>query len=105
MKKNIIVGIALAMGILSAGTLSASTASACTDSSKCTDAKTYEKFSQEASALISAIKAKDSELRQQYGYDRFDPRRINELEAEIKELKGQIKHIADKHGVLPCCIS
>jgi hypothetical protein len=105
MKKNIIIGIAMAIGVISAGALSASAASACSGDSRCTDAQVYQKFSQEASSLFSTMKAKDFELREQYGYDRVDPRKISKLEAEIKELKGQIQHIAEKHGVLPCCIS
>jgi peptidoglycan hydrolase CwlO-like protein len=105
MKKNMIVGIALAMGILSVGAISASASSSCCDDGKCSDKQSVQQFTQESSALSSALKAKDLELRGLYGYDSIDMRKVDTLEAELKELKDNIKVIASKHGLSSCCIS
>lgn len=104
MKKNMIVGMALVMGILSVGALSASAAEPCCNSGKCADKEAVQKFTQEAAPLSSALKAKDIELRQLYGYDGIDLRKADGLEAEIKELKGRIGVIAKKYGVPGCCL-
>lgn len=105
MKKNMIVGIALAMGILSVGAFSASAASSCCSSGICTDKQVVQQFSQETSALSSALKTKDVELRELYSYDSIDTRKAGELEADIKELKNKIKVAGDKYGIPNCCIS
>lgn len=105
MNKQMIVGIALAMGILSVGAISASAAGSCCNDGKCTDKQVVQQFTQETAALSSALKAKDIELRELYGYDGIDIRKVNELEAELKELKGKIKVVAEKYGIPSCCIS
>ena len=105
MKKNMIVGIALAMGMLSVGALSASAAGSCCNDGTCTDKQVSQQFSQETAGLTSALKAKDIELRELYSYDSIDIRKADELEVQIKELKGKIKIVAEKHGILPCCLS
>jgi len=99
MKKNMIVGIALAMGILSVGALSASAAEPC---GKCADQQSIQQFKQETAALSSAVKAKDSELRQQISYDSIDIHKVNALESELKELKDKINAAADKFGIPAC---
>lgn len=99
MKKNMIVGIALAMGILSVGAISASAADAC---GKCADKQAVEQFTQETGALSSELKVKDLELRALYGYDSFDTRKASDLEAEIKDLNEKINLSANKLGVSPC---
>ncbi len=103
MKKNMIVAIALAMGMLSVGAISASAAGSCCNDGKCADKQAVQQFTQETAALSSALKAKDIELRGLYGYDNIDIRKVNELEAELKELKGKIKIVAEKYGIPACC--
>lgn len=105
MKKKMIVGIALAMGILSVGAISASAAGSCCNDGKCTDKQIVQQFTLETATLSSTLKAKDIELRELYGYDAVDVRKVNELEAELKELKGKIKVVAEKYGILSCCLS
>jgi peptidoglycan hydrolase CwlO-like protein len=99
MKKNLIVGIAMAMGILSIGAISASAADSC---GKCADTLAVQQFTQETSALTNVLKAKDLELRGLYGYDGIDIHKVNALEAEIKELKNKINTSATKHGIPAC---
>lgn len=104
MKKQMIVGMALVMGILSVGALSASAAESCCKSGKCVDEDVVQKFTQETATLSSALKVKDIELRELYGYEGFDTRKAGGLEAEIKELKGQIRVIAERCGMPDCCL-
>ncbi len=99
MKKKMIVGIALAMGILSAGAISASAADTC---GKCTDKQSLQQFTQETDVLSSTLKAKDLELRGLYGFDSFDTRKATELESEIKDLKDKINASATKYGIPAC---
>lgn len=105
MKKQMIAGIALAMGILSVGTFTASAEEACCGNGKCADKHTVHQFTQETASLSSALKAKDIELRDLYGQDRVDMRKVDALEAEIKELKGNLAVAAEKHGIMACCVS
>jgi peptidoglycan hydrolase CwlO-like protein len=104
MKKNMVVGIALAMGMLSVGAISASAAGSCCIDGKCTDKQVVQQFLQETAGLGSALKAKDLELREVYGYDSIDIRKVNELEVEIKELKGKIKVVGEKYDIKSCCL-
>ena len=100
MKKQMIIGIAMAMGILSVGALSASAADSC---GKCADAQAVQQFSQETASLTSALKAKDIELREeQFGYDSSDPRKVSALEEELKELKDKINAAAKKYSIPAC---
>lgn len=105
MKKKMIVGIALVMGMLSVGAISASAAGSCCNDGKCADKQVVQKFTQETAALSSALKAKDIELREQNSYDSINMSKVNDLEAELKELKGKIKAVAEKHGLPTCCLS
>jgi len=99
MKKNMIVGIALAMGILSVGALSASAAETC---GKCAEQQAIQQFTQETAPLNSALKAKDLELREQNSYDSIDIHKVSALESELKELKDKINAAADKLGIPAC---
>lgn len=101
-----IVGIALAMGILSVGAESALATDSC---GKYADKQTYQLFTQETAGLSSTLTAKDNELREQYayrGWDRtyegIDVRKINALETEIKELKDKINASAQKYSIPAC---
>ena len=105
MNKNMIVGIALAMGMLSVGALSASAAGSCCNDGKCADEQVVQQFTQETAALDVALRAKDIELREHYSYDGIDIRKVNNLEAELKELKGKIKVVAEKYSLPTCCLS
>lgn len=99
MKRNILAGMALALGILSFGALSASAADSC---GKCADEKAVQQFSQETAGLTSALKAKDLELRKQYTFNNIDINEINALEKEIKELNAKINAAAQKYGIPAC---
>lgn len=99
MKKNMIVGIAMAMGILTVGAMSASAADSC---GKCADKQAVQQFTQETAALASALKTKDIELREQYSYDGIDTRKVSALEEELKELKDKINAAAQKYGIPAC---
>ena len=105
MKRKIIAGITLAMGMLSAGAISASAASSCCDGSKCSDKQAVQLFSQETAGTADLLKAKRIELRGLYGSDGVDNNKVAELEAEIKELEGRIRLVAEKHGIRSCCLS
>lgn len=99
MKRNMIVGIALAMGMLSIGAISASAADSC---GKCADKQAVQQFIQETDALTATLKAKNLELRGLYGIDGLDTNEVNRLQAEIKELKDKINASASKHGIATC---
>jgi peptidoglycan hydrolase CwlO-like protein len=99
MKKQIIIGIAMAMGVLSVSALSASAADSC---GKCADAQAVQQFTQETASLTSLLKAKDIELREQFAYDSIDTRKVSALEEEIKELKNEIDAAAKKYGIPAC---
>ncbi|MDD2733623.1 MAG: hypothetical protein PHF56_06750 [Desulfuromonadaceae bacterium] len=105
MKKNMIIGLAFAMGILSVGAVSASASDSCCSDGKCTNKQIVQQFTQESVALSSALKAKDIELRGLYSYEGIDLRKVDELEAELKELKNKIKVVAEKYGIPSCCLS
>ncbi len=105
MKKNMIVGVALAIGILSVGAVSASASGSCCNDGKCGDKQAVQQFTQETTALSNALKAKDLELRDLYSYDSINIRKADSLEAELKELKAKIKVAAEKYGISSCCIS
>lgn len=49
------------------------------------------------------LKAKDLELRNEYGAEGININRIDALESEIKKLKAQIHAVADKLGIPACC--
>lgn len=104
MKKQIIVGIALAMGMLSAGAVSASAAASCCDGGKCTDKRAIEQFSRETAGTTGELKAKEVELREQYGYEGIDNHKTAQIEAEIKELKGKVRLVAEKYSIQTCCL-
>lgn len=99
MKKNIIIGMALALGILSVGALTASAADTC---GKCADNQALQQYQQETGTLKSTLKAKDLELRALNGYDSIDIHKVNALEAEIKELKDKIDASATKLNIPAC---
>jgi hypothetical protein len=105
MKKNMVIGIALAMGMLSVGAVSASAAGSCCGTGKCTDEQVVRKFIQETATLSSALKTKDIELREQYGLEGIDYRKVQDLEAEIREIKGKINVVGEKYDMPACCYS
>ncbi|MBI2353893.1 MAG: hypothetical protein HYV06_02490 [Deltaproteobacteria bacterium] len=104
MKKRMIVGIAMAMGMLSAGALSASAAGPCCIEGKCSDNQAVRQFIQESAALSGVFKAKEIELRELNAQEGIDIRKADALEEELRELKGRLRVAGEKHGVPPCCI-
>lgn len=104
MKKNMIVGIALAIGMLSVNALSASAASSCCSNGNCADKQIVQQFAKETFALSTELNTKDIELRELYSYDGIDTHKAGRLEAQIKELKDEIKIIAEKYGISACCL-
>jgi hypothetical protein len=105
MKTNMIVGIALALGMLSVGAVSASAAGSCCASGKCSDKQVVQQFSQETAGYTSALKAKNLELSELYRYDGIDASKVDGIEAAIKVLKGKIRVVAEKDGIPTCCLS
>ncbi|MBI1919514.1 MAG: hypothetical protein HYS23_00385 [Geobacter sp.] len=103
MKKRVVVGIALALGVLAAGVSNAAACGACGENGKCSDPQAVQQFRNEAAALLGELKVRDIELRYEYAKEGIDSNRISELEGEIKELKGRIIAVADKLGIPPCC--
>lgn len=103
MKKHMIAGIALMLGILSVGAVSASAAGSCCIDGKCSDKPTVQQFTQETAELRSALKAKDIELRGLAGYDTYDTRKQQALEDEVKELKSRISAVGQKYDIPACC--
>lgn len=104
MKKKMIVAIAMALGMLSAGALSASAAGPCCIEGKCSDSQAVRQFNQETTALSSALKAKDIELRELNAQEGIDIRKADELQEELRELKDRLRVAGEKYGIPPCCI-
>jgi peptidoglycan hydrolase CwlO-like protein len=105
MKKQIIIGLVVALATLSLGAFSASAAGSCCNDGKCSDQQVVQQFTQETATLANTLKAKDAELRQLSSYEGSDLSRVAELEAQIRDLKGQIKVVAQKYGLPACCVS
>jgi len=103
MNKKMAVGIALVMGMLSFNAVSASAAGSCCSEGKCSDEQVVRQFTRETAGMAGALKAKNVELRQLYGYDGFDPGKANILETEIKSLKAKINLVAEKYAIPSCC--
>ena len=103
MKKQAVVGIALAMGMLSFGAMSASAANSCCNGGKCSDRQIVQKVVQETAGTASLLHAKEIQLRELYGQDGFEPQKAAELESEIQELKNHIKMVEEKYGISSCC--
>ncbi|WP_041532994.1 hypothetical protein [Pelobacter propionicus] len=103
MKKNMVVGIAMVMGMLSFSAASALAAGSCCSEGKCSDEQVVQQFTRETAGLAGTLKAKDIELRQLYGYDGFDLGKANDLETEIKVLKDKINLVAEKYAISSCC--
>lgn len=99
MKKNVIIGMALALGMLSVGAITASAAETC---GKCADSQSLQQFKQETDSLTSILKTKDLELRALYAYDGIDIQKVSVLEAEIKDLNDNINASATKFKIPPC---
>lgn len=108
MKKNMIIGTVMALGIFSMGTISASASDSDTLVVNCVDKQASQQFIQETAAVNAALKAKEIELKEQYAYNDFegglhegvDVAKINKLEGEIKVLKDQLSASAKKYGIM-----
>lgn len=103
MKKNMIVGMAMAMGILTVGALSASAADS---SAQCADKQVIQQYNDETNGLTSSLKAKEIELKDLLYTDaQYDILKANKIENEVKELKGKISAATQKYGIPKCCLS
>ena len=105
MKKQMIVGIAIAAAMLSFGALSASAADSDSSAASCADKQAYQQFVQETAGLADKLKKTDWELREQYSPDSIDNNKVRELEEDQKELKNEINAAAQKYSILTCCRS
>lgn len=99
MKKQMIVGIMMALGIVAFGALSASAAGTC---GKCADNQAVQNYQQESYSLSQAVAAKNAELRELYLLETIDLGKADVIEEELKELKGRIGNVADKYGIPAC---
>lgn len=108
MKKNMISGIAVTIGMLSIGALSASASGSNPDRVNCADKQAYQQFTRETASLTSLLKVKEMELHTMssydgidFGYDGNDSGKRGKLE-EIRELKNRINAAAQKLGIPAC---
>lgn len=71
MKRNIVMGIAIALGVLSTGVVgaSAATAASCCNEGACFDKTSAQKYKQETAPLSNAVRIKEIELSKLLGYD------------------------------------
>lgn len=99
MRTKMIMITVLSLSVLGAG--AASAASGCTDCN-CGDEKAVKQLTNETAPISSRLEAKKLELRQAYGNDSIDINKVNEVEAEIRILKGQIRGVADKLNIREC---
>ncbi len=104
MKNKMIIAVALVAGMLSVGAVSASAAVSDGTAGSCTGTQVKQQFAHEVSGLTSAVKAKESQLRNLYGSEGVDAAKADALEAQIKELKGRIRVIANRYGIPACCL-
>lgn len=99
MKKNMIIGMTMALGMVTVGALSASAADSC---GQCAEKQTVQQFTQETAALTTALQAREIELGVQKSYESIDSNRVGGLEQEIKALKTTIDAAATKFGIHAC---
>jgi len=103
MKKNMVAGIAMAVGILSIGALASAAGGSEQSMEACVSKSAYQQFIQESSELTNKLKNKEFELREQYSLsDYVDNYKVGELEADQKELKNKINAVAQKYGIPAC---
>ncbi|KAB0671168.1 hypothetical protein F6V30_00825 [Oryzomonas sagensis] len=104
MKRNIVMGIAIALGVLSTGVVgaSAATTTSCCNEGVCFDKSSARQYQQETAPLSDAVRAKEMELSQLLGYDSTITE-VRQLEAEIKDLKDRIAAVAKKYDIQDCC--
>ena len=103
MKKQAIVGAVVALGLFAGSTAFAATCGSCGDNVKCKDTQAVQQFKNETAGLFADLKAKNIELRNEYGFEGINMNRVNELEGQIKELKAKIHAVADKLEIPVCC--
>lgn len=107
MRKNTVVGIVMAVGMLSFGALTASAANSDFAMASCNSKQSYQQYSQETSGLMSELKSKEIELQALYGNDRYgngsnNDRAVSELNGEIKSLKNKINASSQKNEIMDC---
>ncbi len=103
MRKNMVIGIAMAVGMLSFGALTASAAGSGMNMDNCADKQVNQQFTQETAGLVAALNARNDELRSQnYTEGPANLLKTDVLKKEVTELKNQINAAALKHGVKMC---
>ena len=103
MKKNMVVGIAMAVGILSFGALSAFADGSDSNLDYCYGNQANHQFNKESAGLVSQIKEKKSELKDLLYTDAsYDINKANKLEKDVKQLEGKINTTAHMHGMESC---
>lgn len=65
------------------------------------NAETVKQFRQNTATLKEQLAAKDLELRNEYGYEGINMRRVDELEGEIRAIKENIKGVARNLNIEP----
>ena len=101
MKRNVVAGLALALGLLSLNPVASSAA----ETSNCAKKAAMQEFARETAPLAQSLKAKELELRKQHAYEGVALIDLSRLEAEIKDLQNQMRSVAQQKGLEPCCAS
>jgi hypothetical protein len=99
MKKKMIIGMAMALGLLSTGAVTASAAEPC---GNCADSQALRQYRLERDSLNSSLKARESELHGLYAAEGIDMQRADALATEISRIKGDIAAAADRHKIPSC---
>lgn len=101
MKRNVVAGFALALGLLSLNPV----ASFAADRSNCAKQAAMQEFAKETAPLAQSLRAKELELRKQHAYEGVALIDFSQLQAEVKDLQSQMRSAARDKGLEPCCES
>lgn len=99
MRKNILALVVVAAVLALNGTVYAEVGQT---SVMAVNAESLNKLRQSTADLRAQLKAKDLELRSLNGNETIDTRRADELEANIKGIKAQIKSVATSMNLEVC---
>lgn len=99
MRKNILALVVVAAVLALNGAVYAEVGQT---SIKAVNAESLNKLRQSTADLRAQLKAKDLELRSLNGNETIDTRRADELEANIKVIKAQIKSVATSMNLEVC---
>lgn len=99
MKNKVMALVLLAAVFAFAGVASAEIGQA---SEKAVNADMANIFRQQTVDLRQQLQAKDLELRELYGQDGINMRRVDELEGEITQIRTKIRSVAASMNLEPC---